>query len=181
VAVVFKHNPLPFHKDAPLASEASLAANEQGKFWEYHDKLFENQRALKRENLDAYAQELGLDMGKFKSALDSGKYKAQIKADQKLASEVSARGTPNTFVNGRQVTGARPYDDFKKLIDEELVKAKALLEKGTARGDVYTEITKNGKVFKALDDKVNAFTFDDAPMIGKASAKIKVYEFSDFQ
>ncbi|MHC4838975.1 MAG: DsbA family protein, partial [Planctomycetota bacterium] len=73
VRIVFKHNPLPFHKDAPLASEAALAAGEQGKFWEMHDKLFENQKKLKRADIDGYAQEIGLDMAKFKADLDSGK------------------------------------------------------------------------------------------------------------
>jgi protein-disulfide isomerase len=181
VAIIFKNNPLPFHKEAGPASEAALAANEQGKFWEYHDVLFSNQRALSADKLEAYAVQVGLDMNKYKSVMTSGKYKAKIKADQKLAGEVSARGTPNTFVNGRQVTGARPFADFKKLIDEELVKAKALLAKGVARKDVYSETIKNGKVFKPLADKVNAFTPTKTTMLGNPDAKVIVYEFSDFQ
>jgi len=72
VRVFFRHNPLPFHADAPLASEAAVAAEQQGKFWEMHDKLFANQQNLKRPDLEKYAQEVGLDMGKFKAALDSG-------------------------------------------------------------------------------------------------------------
>ncbi len=122
VKVVFKHNPLPFHKDAPLASEAALAAGEQGKFWEMHDKMFANQRALKRENLEKFAQELGLDMGKFKKALDSGAYKSMIEEDKKMAAKNGARGTPTFFVNGRKIVGAQPFDNFKKMIDEELKK-----------------------------------------------------------
>ncbi len=66
VRIAFKHNPLPFHKDAKLAAEATMAAGAQGKFWEMHDKLFDNQKKLKRPELDKYAQELGLDAGKFK-------------------------------------------------------------------------------------------------------------------
>lgn len=181
VAILFKNNPLPFHKEAGPASEAALAANEQGKFWEMHDLLFTKQRELQREKLDGYAQQIGLDMAKYKAAMDSGKYKAKIKADQKLAGEVSARGTPNTFVNGRQVTGARPFADFKKLIDEEIVKAKALLGKGIARKDVYSEIIKNGKVFKPLEDKVHTLTHEGSPILGNPNAPVKVYEFSDFQ
>ena len=72
--VVFKHFPLSFHKDAPLASEACLAAGAQGKFWEMHDLLFKNQRALKRPDLEKYAQELGLNLDTFKKALDAGTY-----------------------------------------------------------------------------------------------------------
>ena len=67
VRVFFRHNPLPFHQDAPLASEAALAAEAQGKFWQMHDKLFANQQNIKRPDLEKYAQELGLDMGKFKA------------------------------------------------------------------------------------------------------------------
>ncbi len=81
VRVAFKHQPLPFHQNAKPAAAAALAAHEQGKFWEMHDKLFANQRALDRASLEKYAQELGLNMGKFKAALDSGKYKEQIEAD----------------------------------------------------------------------------------------------------
>lgn len=181
VLVVFKHNPLPFHKEAGPASEASMAAHEQGKFWEYHDVLFSNQRALSGDKLEAYATQVGLDMAAFKKVMASGKYKAKIKADQKLAGEVSARGTPNTFVNGRQVTGARPFADFKKLIDEEIVKAKALLAKGIARKDVYSETIKNGKVFKPLADKVSTFSAGNITRLGSKDAKVIVYEFSDFQ
>src|SRR5262249_26885532 len=76
------HNyPLPFHDKAMGAAQAAMAAGEQGKFWEMHDKMFANQQALDRPSLEKYAQELGLDMNKFKSALDSNKYEAKIKAE----------------------------------------------------------------------------------------------------
>ncbi len=120
VRVCFKHSPLPFHKDAPLASEAALAAGDQGKFWEMHDKLFGNQKALKRADLEKYAQELGLDMSKFKAALDSGAMKEQIKKDQDLGRKVGARGTPTFFINGKKLVGAQPFENFKKMIDEAL-------------------------------------------------------------
>lgn len=97
-----------------------MAANEQGKFWEMDKKLYDNRKALKRADLEKYAGEVGLNMGKFKSALDSHKYKAHIEGDQKQAASLGARGTPSFFVNGRLVRGARPYEDFKKIIDEEL-------------------------------------------------------------
>jgi protein-disulfide isomerase len=178
---VFKHNPLPFHNNAMPASEASMAAWEQGKFWEYHDKLFQNQKALDRADLEKYAQELGLDMAKFKEAMDSHKFKPMIEADQALAATVKAQGTPNTFINGRQVTGAQPWESFQAVIDEELAKAKKMVDGGTAREKVYEEAVKNGKTFKALDDTEHAFDNTDAPILGNANAKIKLYEFSDFQ
>jgi protein-disulfide isomerase len=120
VRVVFKHNPLPFHKDAPLASEASLAAGAQGKFWEMHDLLFKNQRKLKRADLDAYATQLGLDIEKFKSDLDQHTFKAQVDADLAQARSLGVRGTPNFFINGKKLTGAQPYERFKAKIDEAL-------------------------------------------------------------
>jgi protein-disulfide isomerase len=124
VKIAFKQLPLPFHDKAHLAAEAALAANEQGKFWPYHDKLFENQQALDRPSLEKYAQDLGLNVAKFKSALDSGKYKAQVDAEAKEAAGVGATGTPTFFVNGNRVVGAQPFDAFKTVIDKELAAKK---------------------------------------------------------
>ena len=108
VRFVFRHFPLTFHKNAHLASQAALAAGEQGKFWEFHDKLFENQRALTRDDLEKYAGELKLNMGKFKAALDSKKFAAAVDADLALGKTVSVAGTPSMFVNGARV--ANPSD-----------------------------------------------------------------------
>jgi protein-disulfide isomerase len=120
VKIAFKQLPLPFHDKAHLAAEAALAANEQGKFWPYHDKLFANQQALDRPSLEKYAEELGLNMGKFKAALDSGKYKDKVDSDAKEAAAVGATGTPTFFINGTKVVGAQPFPAFKTVIDEEL-------------------------------------------------------------
>jgi protein-disulfide isomerase len=122
VRVAFKHLPLPFHNNAQIAAEASMAAHEQGKFWEYHDKLFANQQQLDRASLEKYAQELGLNAAKFKAALDSGKYKKKVEDDAKLAGSVGASGTPTFFINGKILVGAQPFDKFKEAIDAELGK-----------------------------------------------------------
>ncbi len=124
VRIAFKHLPLPFHNNAQIAAEASMAAHEQGKFWEMHDKMFANQQALDRPNLEKYAQELGLNSAKFKAALDSGKFKDYVQKDAQAAGPVGASGTPTSFVNGRKLEGAVPFANFKTLIDEELAKAK---------------------------------------------------------
>ncbi len=126
VAIVFRDFPLPMHKEAPKAGEAGQCANDQGKFWEYHDKLFENQRALTDDKLKAYAGELGLDVTAFSSCLDSGKYTAEVEADKKAGAAVGVAGTPAFFINGQFLNGARPFDSFKELIDSEL-KRKQLL------------------------------------------------------
>ncbi len=120
IRIAFKQLPLPFHDKAQLAAEASLAAHEQGKFWEYHDKLFANQQALDRPALEKYAQDIGLNMAKFNAALDSGKFKQQVADDAKLGGSIGATGTPTFFVNGRALVGAQPFDKFKEMIDQEL-------------------------------------------------------------
>jgi protein-disulfide isomerase len=120
VRIAFKQLPLPFHDKAHLAAEAALAANEQGKFWQMHDKLFANQQALDRPSLEKYAEELGLNMGKFKAALDSGKYKDRVDREAKEGNAVGATGTPTFFINGTKLVGAQPFEQFKTAIDAEL-------------------------------------------------------------
>lgn len=122
VRVVFRQFPLSFHKDAHLASQAALAAGAQGKFWEFHDLLFKNQRALKRADLDKYAKELKLNMKKFKKALDSGTYKKQVDDDLALGKEVAVSGTPSMFLNGKRVRNATSFDAMKPEIDAALGK-----------------------------------------------------------
>jgi len=183
--VVFKHNPLPFHKDAIPASYAALCAQEQGKFWEMHDKLFENQQALQPTDFENYAGQVGLDVGKFKSCFAGAeaKFKDRIAADQELAGKVTARGTPNTFINGRKVTGAKPIEEFKSIIDEELKKAEGIAAaKGLSGDALYAEIIKDGKVFEPLEAQVNEFKWGPQTSYdGKKDAKIVVTLFSDFQ
>jgi len=126
VAIVFRDYPLPMHKEAPKASEAGHCANEQGKFWEMHDVLFQNQRALQVDKLKGYAAQIGLDQAVFDECLDSGKHAATVEADTKAGAAVGVRGTPAFFINGQFINGAQPFENFQKIIDEEL-KAKGLL------------------------------------------------------
>lgn len=126
VAVVFRDYPLPMHKEAPKASEAGHCANEQGKFWEMHDVMFENQRGLQVDKLKGYAAGIGVDQAKFDECLDSGRHAATVEADTKAGAAVGVRGTPAFFVNGQFLNGAQPFENFKKLIDAEL-EAKGLL------------------------------------------------------
>jgi protein-disulfide isomerase len=120
VRVAFKNLPLPFHDKAHLAAEAALAANEQGKFWPMHDKLFANQQALDRPSLEAYAQELGLNMSKFRAALDSGKFKDRVDREAKEGNGFGVTGTPTFFINGKKLVGAQPVEAFKTAVDAEL-------------------------------------------------------------
>ncbi|MEC8023283.1 MAG: thioredoxin domain-containing protein [Myxococcota bacterium] len=181
VRIVWKNNALPFHKRALPAARASYAAQLQGKFWEYHDKLFANQRALEDADLERYATEIGLDIAKFKKDFASAESKSIVDKDMELATKVNARGTPNFFVNGRNLRGAVPFENFKTLIDEELGKAKRIADSGVARKDVYAQIIAKGKTFEPLDSKVTKFDLEGRPFKGAENGDIVIAEFSDFQ
>jgi protein-disulfide isomerase len=120
VRLVFRQFPLEFHKQAPKAAEASLCAHDQGKFWEMHDKLFANQKALEVPALKGYAKELGLDAAKFDKCLDSGEKAATVQADMADGQKVGVNGTPAFFINGILLSGAQPFEEFKSVIDAEL-------------------------------------------------------------
>ena len=122
------------------AAMAAEAAGEQGKFWEMHDKMFENQRQLSDANYEKWAQELGLNMTKFKADLKSPKLTKRIKAEQSQVVALGARGTPAFFINGRFLSGAQPFPKFKALIDEEIKKADAAIAKGVAAKDYYNKV-----------------------------------------
>ena len=121
---VWKHLPLEIHKDAPAAHLASVAAQKQGKFWEYHDKLFANQRQIKIDHLKRYAEELGLDMARFDKDMLDLKNKKLVDVDMAEAKAMGLTGTPGFFVNGRYLRGAKPFEDFAKLINAELTRLK---------------------------------------------------------
>ena len=120
-SLVFKHYPLGFHKLAPGAAEASLAAHAQGKFWEMHHKLFTDRKALNRSDLDVYAEEIGLDMVRFRKELDEGTWAAQVEADIAMGKEIGVRGTPFVFINGRRYDGPRTAKEMIQAIDKELL------------------------------------------------------------
>lgn len=120
VRFVFRQFPLDFHRNAHLTAQASMAAHEQGKFWEFHDKVFANQKAITRPDLEKYAQEIGLDMGKFKKALDEGTYKEFVDSELALGKEVHVGGTPTMFINGERVANATDVASISAMIDKAL-------------------------------------------------------------
>lgn len=107
------------HPQAMIAAEASRCAEEQGKFWEYHDQLFTAQ-ALDKNALVDYARNLKLDTSQFESCLNSEKYKSEIEADEQAGRSVGVNGTPGFFVNGISISGAKPETEFASVIDDEL-------------------------------------------------------------
>jgi|GEM_PF-483106 len=110
VTFVFKHFPLDIHANAPLAHEASLEAVAQGKFWQFHDKLFANQKALSAEDLERYAKEVGMNVGKYKAALKAGTHKPVLQRDMRDGRRAQVSGTPTIFLNGRKYQGPRGYN-----------------------------------------------------------------------
>ncbi len=118
---VWKHLPLPsLHPDAPAAHLASVAADKQGKFWEFHDKLFANQKNLKYDAFLSYARDLGMDVTKFEKDFQDLSNKKVVDDDTTEARSMQLTGTPAFFVNGRYLRGAQPFTGFQKIINEEL-------------------------------------------------------------
>lgn len=134
VKYIFRDFPLDFHKDAPKASEAANCAGEQGKYWEMHDRLFENQGNLKIDRLKQHAVEMGIDSSAFDSCLDSGKYTTEIEKDVEDGRRAGVGGTPSFFIGrtqgaskeikAKKVVGARPYTAFKQVIEQLLEEEK---------------------------------------------------------
>jgi len=120
IRLVIKNYPYKYRDFSRIAAEASLAARDQDKYWEMHDLLISRSPKLDRESLIAYAGELGLDVEKFTGSIDNNKHKTAIDRDIKLAESMDLYNTPTFYINGRQVIGERPFDFFKKIIDEEL-------------------------------------------------------------
>ena len=117
---VFKNFPLDFHHDSFLAHEAALAAGAQGKFWELHDRIFLDQRAIKRDDLVQAARGLGLDVTRFVTDLDSGRFRAAVEADTAEGNRLGVSGTPTFFINGKELVGAASLPRFKRMVDAEL-------------------------------------------------------------
>ena len=202
VRIAMKQNPLSFHDNARRAAKAALAAGEQGKYWEMHDKLFEatfSRQELSDEKIESIASELGLDMAAFKASASSDKYDKRIDEEQALAVSLGARGTPAFFINGRKLNGARPTEQFQKVIDEELAHADELLGRGVAIDSLYDEIIKDGVLKPVMlgggdEPAMRPNPFESggpvkdvsvpatSPFKGAAEgAKVTLVEFLDFQ
>ena len=124
VRFVYKDYPLPNHPDAFKAAEAGNCAHEQGKFWEFHDKMFLSQDALDVPSLNEYAGELGLDAAAFATCLDEDRYAERVRRDLQVGQQYGVSSTPTVFINGRQVLGAAPFETFDEIVREEIDSAR---------------------------------------------------------
>jgi len=124
VRFVFRQFPLTsLHPQAYAAAQASLCARDQDKFWEMHDAMFANQRALEPDQLKATVRELGMDGEQFDACLDSGQHSDEVAEDLREGQAIGINGTPRIFINGRSLSGAQPYEDIARIIDDELRRA----------------------------------------------------------
>ena len=124
VKFIFRNFPF-LGPESQWAAEAAECAHEQGRFWDYYDKLWANQKgentgAFSKENLKRFAAELGLETKAFNRCLDSGKYAEEVRDDKEEGQRLGVRGTPAFFINGQLVTGAQPFSAVKQLIEREL-------------------------------------------------------------
>ncbi len=123
VRLIIKNYPYKYRDYSRIAAEASLAAQDQGKYWEMHDLLIKHSPKLDRDSLISYARELGLDVKKFTDALDTQKFRKEVDRDLDLAVKLDLYNTPTFFINGRKVIGDVPYEYLKKIVEEELKNA----------------------------------------------------------
>lgn len=121
VRLVYRHFPLDsIHPQARPAAEASECASEQGKFWEFHDKLFAGQDNLSADFYTKTAQELGLNVGQFNKCVADGKYRGRVDEDYQSGLAAGAQGTPHTIIGTTPISGALPYESIKQVVDAAL-------------------------------------------------------------
>jgi protein-disulfide isomerase len=200
VRVFWKNSPLPFHKSARPAAVAAATVHALGgndAFWKFHKSAFANQKELTRENFEKWAQAAGVDMQKFKTALDQNTYAAAVDKDMALAQKLGVRGTPHTIINGISVNGAQPLPKFKEVVDAQLKEAQALLAKGTKKNQVYVALSqqnwkdapkqpdkrddKGKEKEPAEDTTVWKVPIGSSAARGPADALVTIVVFSEYQ
>lgn len=194
IRLVYRHNLLD-PEDGTLGAQAAMAAHEQGKFWPMHDMLFSSPQPINRGTVEEYAEQLGLDMARFRAALDTGKHMAKIRADIEVARKLGISATPMIFVNGRAITGAQPLGVFVQLVEEELERADTMITGGVDPGELYEALTSSGErkahaIATGADDRETP-ELDQAASYrvglgleshrrGSSDALVTLVEFSDF-
>jgi len=194
VKFVYRDFPLDFHQYAEKAAEAAECAHEQGKFWEYHDKLFNNQQALDVTNLKKYAKDLGLNSSEFDDCLDSGKMASEVQEDLQDGTALGISGVPSFFINGIPIGGAQPYSSFQQIIDEELSKTpltihfplnitydnRKILVNVTSNQKVkYMFASLNGERFSKICSDCDSDAYTDYAREGSNELVIKATNYDD--
>jgi protein-disulfide isomerase len=188
VRVAYKAYPLDFHSHAMVAALAAKSAQEQGKFWEFHDLLF-GQRGLDMQQLDAYARTAGLDMDRLHADLEALKWGSSVQRDMRQARRLGVTGTPAYFINGRHLSGAKPIEVLREVIDKEIELAAGWQAKGVVPEKIYEHAIAEGyrevqyaKPRRGLKpDLIYPVPVDGSPQRGLATAPVTVVEFTDFE
>ncbi|WP_437578039.1 thioredoxin domain-containing protein [Sorangium sp. So ce887] len=192
--VVWKHFPLPFHKNARpahLAAETVFRLGGPEAFWKFHAIAFANQRALAPESFEAWAAEAGVDRAAFRASFEQQRHAPKIEQDIQAGREVGVSGTPATFVNGMFVSGAQPIDKLRPLLDEQLRAAEDLRRSGVPRERIYAALSEQNKERApapgpplppdAEDTTVWKVPVDGSPIRGNPNAPVTLVMFFNFQ
>ena len=143
IRIVYKHHPLPNHPAAFPAARGAICAQQQGKFWPYHDLVYANARTLSDDKLVELAAKVGLDADQFKKCFADPGTQARLDQDIALAKRVGARGTPNFFINGQKVAGALPPKTFFGIVDNKKKLAEKLVAAHGRGQELYEAIMKS--------------------------------------
>jgi len=187
--IVWRNQPLPFHQNAMPAAEAAMAAGAQGKFWQMHDRLFDDPSHLSTDELRKTAEAIGLDLKRYDDDLAAHRYQPQVEGDIQQAARFGVSGTPTSFINGRKIAGAYPFATFAAIITEEIARADALLKGGVAPEQLYAALLAHNPPppppeAPPTEDEHAVVALDlpaDAPSRGPRGAPVTLVEFSDFQ
>lgn len=186
VRLVFKHYPLPMHANAIPAARAAWAAQQQGKFWEMHDHLFEVGGKL--DDIEQAAERMGLDVARFRQDMASEAAGQALEADRYAAGLLGIGSTPHFVINGRHVRGALARDHWDQVIEAERKEAQALVDQGTPRSGIYDRLMQDALARRAKPksgpdpSKRHVVPAGEGrPSLGPEDAPITVVEFSDFQ
>lgn len=194
VRLIFKHYPLPGHRDAGPAAYSSWAAHQQGDFWEFHDRLFESRGSIAQ--LPEWVKERGLDASKFGRDMESPEARRSVDLDMLAGSKVGVSGTPAFFVNGHLYKGKRSAVDWQKIIEAELEYAEDLVDDGIARADVYDHMMQDAldrqagaperkpkrerRAGEPDDTSIYKVPIDGRPVKGPDTALVTIVEFADY-
>lgn len=190
VRLVFKHFPLSFHENAKPAARAALAAQAQGKFWEFTKLAFEQQEELSDELYLKIAKTIGLDEAKFKAALEDKSTDAQLIEDLSLAKALYVQATPTIFLNGVALPGAVPAEQLKPIIEQQKKIAEAFMGAGVPKDEIYWRMVRaqyqpleKPEVPEPERQIVAYIPVSDSPVLGSDAAKtlVTITVFSDFE
>lgn len=201
--VIWKHNPLSFHKrarPASLASETVFRLRGNDAFWKFHTTLWDHQKNLDSQSFAGWAEAVGVDRARFQAAFDTQEFAAKIDEDLASGKAVGVSGTPASFINGVLLKGSQPEAEFVRVIDEQLALAQKLIQSGTPKDQVYSKVSleNRGKPPTAPkaradepgddappqaadDDVVFRVPVGDSPTKGPATALVTIVEFGSFE